>query len=262
MCGELELKLRDDIKNGMFISFFIFRGSFFWLLFFIFLGFVITDELLLYGLNIPVVEVAKIRCLDNLSLIGWGVLFSLIIPVFAGFGILLYVLWADSQTRYGSSLKSGFLEIVPAIEKLSEIAIHSVLFLASAVFLFFIVYNHYERNTALGRIYFEQVPEITILYNALIIGITVTMPLVLYFLYLGKLTNNLKAIELAKIDDKIKRLSTLRSEKKSEDIAREEESLLSCRDRVSKSLRWVVGVEYGSRVLLLIFIGFIMKTIS
>ena len=262
VCGELELKLREDIKEDMFIPFFIFRRLFFGLFFVIFMGLAIADELMLYGLNIPIVEVAKIRWLDNLSIIGLGVLFSLIIQVFAGFGILIYVIWADSQTRHGSSFKTGFLEIAPSIEKLSEIAIHTVLFLASAVFLNGIIWNHFERNTALGQIYFEQVPEINFLYGAIIIGLIIIMPLVLYFLYLGKLTNNLKAIELAKIDDKIKRLSTHRSEKKREDITREKETLLSCRDRVSKSLRWVVGVEYGSRVLLLIFIGLLMKTIS
>ena len=268
VCGELELKLREDIKEDMFIPFFIFRRLFFGLFFVIFMGLAIADELMLYGLNIPIVEVAKIRWLDNLSIIGLGVLFSLIIQVFAGFGILIYVIWADSQSRYGSSFKTGFLEIAPSIEKLSEIAIHTVLFLASAVFLNAFFLNYFVQNSVLTQISSERAGEITFLtevnflYGAIIIGLIIIMPLVLYFLYLGKLTNNLKAIELAKIDDKLKRLSTHRSEKKREDIAREKESLLSCRDRVSKSLRWVVGVEYGSRVLLLIFIGLIMKSIS
>jgi hypothetical protein len=111
VCGELELKFMDDIKKDIFIPFFIFKGLFFWLFFFIFMGLAIADELMLYGLNIPIVEVDKIRWLDDLSIIGLGVLFSLIIPVFVGFGILLIVLWADSQSRYGSSLKSGFLEM-------------------------------------------------------------------------------------------------------------------------------------------------------
>jgi len=196
---------------------------------------------------------------DNLAFLGFGILFALIIPVFAGFGILLYVFWTDSQTRYGSSLKSSFLDVVPSIEKLSEIAIHSIIFLASAVFLNDFVWNQFEQSTVLGQIYSGEAQELIFLSRTLVIGVTIIMPLVLYFLYLGKLTNNLKAIELAKIDGKLKRLSTpdsISSENK-EDIQREKETLLSDRNTVSRSLRWIVGVDYGSRMLLLLFIGLI-----
>lgn len=262
MCGELETKLREDIKEGIFIPFFVFKKLFFWLLLVILCGITIADEILIYGLNIPNQE-AWIRWLDNLVFIfGYGVLFALIIPIFAGFGISLYLFWADSQTRYGSSLKSSFLEAVPSIEKLGEIALHSVIFLASAVFLNDIFWNRFERSMSIAQIYLGA-QEIFFFYRALIIGVTITMPFVLYFLYLGKLTNNLKAIELAKIDSELERLSTSDSlsSKKKEDIEREKESLISCRDTVSKSLRWIVGVDYGSRMLLLLFIVLLLKGI-
>lgn len=258
VCGELETKLREDIKEGIFIPFFVFRKLFFLLLFVMILGRIISDEIGIYGLTIPNQE-AWIRWVDNLAFLGFGILFALIIPVFAGFGILLYVFWTDSQTRYGSSLKSSFLDVVPSIEKLSEIAIHSIIFLASAVFLNDFVWNQFEQSTVLGQIYSGEAQEIIFLSRTLVIGVTIIMPLVLYFLYLGKLTNNLKAIELAKIDGKLKRLSTpdsISSENK-EDIQREKETLLSDRNTVSRSLRWIVGVDYGSRMLLLLFIGLI-----
>jgi hypothetical protein len=226
--------------------------------------FVITIfyEIGIYGLNIPNQE-AWIRYISYLAFIlGYGILFALIIPVFAGFGILLYLLWADSQTRYGSSFKCSFLEVAPSIEKLSEMAIHSVIFIASAAFLYDLFWNRFGRSTVLSHIYSEGTQTI-IFSRTLVIGVVITIPFALFFLYLGKATTNLKAIELAKIDSKLKKLSIsdLLSSEKKEDIEREKESLLSCRDRVSKSLRWVVGVEYGSRMIILIFIGLLYKQI-
>lgn len=263
VCGELETKLKDNMKEGIFIPFFVFRKLIFLFLVILIFGICIFDEIWIYGLNIHgqiygiLGKDAQIRWVDNLASMGYSILFALIIPVFAGFGFLLYLFWADSQKRYGSSLKSSFLDAVPSIEKLSEIAMHSVIFLASAVFLNDIVWNHFGRSTILGQIYSGETQEIIFLYRTLVIGVIVIMPLVLYFLYLGKLANNLKAIELGKIDGKLKRLSppdSLSSENK-EDIQREIESLLSYRNTVSRSLRWVVGADYGSRMLLLLFIG-------
>lgn len=262
VCGELETKFRDNMKNGLLFPFFFFRKSIFLLLLITIFVITIIYEIGIYGLNIPNQE-AWIRYTGYLAFIlGYGFLFALIIPVFAGFGFLLYFLWGDSQTRYGSSFKCSFLEAAPSIEKLSEMAIHSVIFIASAAYLYNFVWNRFGRSTVLCQICSEGAPSI-IFFRTLVIGAVITIPFTLFFLYLGKAATNLKAIELAKIDDKLKELSIsdLLSSKKKEDIEREKESLLSCRDRVSKSLRWVVGVEYVSRMVLLIFIGLLSKLI-
>lgn len=255
MCGELETKLKEGTKEGIVSPFFIFRKRFFLLLLVILFGISIADEIWIYRISIPNEE-AKIRWVDNLAFLGTDTLYALIIPVFAGFGFLLYWLWDDSHHRYGASFKGSFLEIVPSIEKLSEIAMLSVIFLSSAVFLNDLAWRNLEQIKGLGQVY-SKTAEIFHLYHTLMVGTIIIMPLVLYFLYLGKLTTNLKAIELGKIDAKLKMLSihTFRSRKKKEYIEREKEALLSDRDRVSKSLRWIVGVEYGSRMLLLLFLG-------
>lgn len=230
------------------------------LLLIIIFGITIIYDSSIYGLNIPNQE-AWIRYIGYLPFIfGYGILFALIIPVFAEFWVLLYLFWSDSKTRCGSSFKCSFLEVVPSIEKLSEMAIHSVIFIASVALLYDLGWNYFERSTVLCQSCSDGTQTI-ISFRTLVIGVAITIPSALFFLYLGKATTNLKAIELAKIDGKLKKLSIsdLPSSKKKEDIEREEESLLSCRDRVSKSLRWVVGVEYGTRMIILIFIGLLSK---
>ena len=74
----------------------------------------------------------------------------------------------------------------------------------------------------------------------------VILPLVLYFLYLGKIVRDLKAMEFRWIEEKMKISHS----------SEEKQALAAYRAEVSKALRWIGGVDYAARLLLLAYIGY------
>lgn len=251
--GEIETNLKDNIKTRISIPFFVFNKWIFVFVLIILTGIVCFDELYLFGLNIDS-QRAIIGWVDNLAVLGRNIIFSLVIPIYFGFGFFLYWLWDESSLRPAVSLfKHSFLNLIPSIEKLGEIILHIIIFFASVIFINEISLSYFPMP--LYQMYSMGPEEIFFLYKTLLTGLIILLPLVLYFLYLGKLTTNLKAIELKRINNKINKLINLKSEEKSTNIEKEQSFLLSYRNDVNRALRWIRSIEYGSRLSLLFFVA-------
>jgi hypothetical protein len=238
--GELEVKMKKLHAKHIKIAFFLNNKKIFLLLISLMFLFSTLDELNSYGLHVPNEE-AKIRWIQNIAFIGMDILFALIIPIITGFGILLYWLWDSHKTRHSVSLfKSRFLEVSPSIEKLGETAMHIILFVGSILFSHKIVLLYLDPG-----LYQLYAHESKLIYDSLVIGLAVIVPLVVYFLYLGKFVSDYKTIELRKID------RTISDYQNSEQL----EKWKLYRTEVTNSLKWIRSVEYGSRILLVAFIG-------
>lgn len=212
-----------------------------------------VDEILEFGFRPPATEVEKIRWIDSIACIpGVFILTSLMIPIFFSFGSFLYGMWNQIYRRYPSRVfRCDFLEIAPSIDKLAEISVHIVLFFASMLFLNEIFRRKFYANTPLGMIYAEtQTETANFFYHSLYYG-AVILPLVLYFLYLGKIVRDLKAMEFRWIDEKMKISHS----------SEEKQALAAYRAEVSKALRWIGGVDYAARLLLLAYIGYILSMV-
>ena len=249
--GEIELKSFRNFAREMYDCFFTFRIWF--LIGFMFSLILLVDEILEFGFRPPATEVEKIRWIDSIACIpGVFILTSLMIPIFSGFGSFLYGMWNQIYRRYPNRVfRCNFLEIAPSIEKLSEISVHIVLFFASILFLNEIFARKFYANTPLSMIYAETRTEtMDFFYYSLYYG-AVILPLVLYFLYLGKIVRDLKAMEFRWIEEKMKISHS----------SEEKQALAAYRAEVSKALRWIGGVDYAARLLLLAYIGYILSMV-
>lgn len=250
--GEIELKSVEDFARSMYDCFFTFRKI--WLLIgFMFSLILLVEEILSFGFRLPATEVEKIRWIDSIACIpGMFIFTSLTIPIFFSFGAFLYGMWNYIYRRYPNKVfRCNFLEIAPSIDKLAEISVHIVLFLASILFLNEIFTRKFYANALLGRIYAETRTEtMKFFFHSLFYG-AVILPLVLYFLYLGKIVRDLKAMEFRWIDEKMKISHS----------SEEKQALAAYRAGVSKALRWIGGVDYAARLILLAYIGFILSKV-
>jgi len=254
--GEIELKSFQGFAREIYDCFFTFR---IWLLIGFMLGLILlVDEILEFGFRLPATEVEKIRWIDSIACIPSVFIFtSFTIPIFFSFGAFLYGMWNYIYRRYPNRVfRCNFLEIAPSIEKLAEISVHIVLFFASMLFLNEIFVRKFYANTPLSMIYAEtQTETMNFFYYSLYYG-AVILPLVLYFLYLGnlylgKIVRDLKAMEFRWIDEKMKISHS----------SEEKEALAAYRAEVSKALRWIGGVDYTARLLLLAYIGYILSKV-
>jgi len=250
--GEIELKSFQDFARGMYECFFTFRKI--WLFIGLISSFVLLiDEILEFGFHLPVTEIEKIRWIDSIACIpSVFTLTSLTIPIFFSFGAFLYGMWNYVYRRYPNRVfKCNFLEIAPSIEKLAEISVHIVLFFASMLFLSEIFTRKFYANTPLSMIYADTQTEImNFFYHSLCYGVAI-LPLVLFFLFLGKIVRDLKAMEFRWIDEKMKISHS----------SEEKQALAAYRAEVSKTLRWVGGVDYTARFILLTYIGYILSNL-
>jgi len=250
--GEIELKSFQDFARNMYDCFFTFRKI--WLLIgLMFTLILFVDDISEFGFRLPATEVEKIRWIDSIACIpGVFIFTSLMIPIFFSFGSFLYGMWNQIYRRYPNRVfRCNFLEIAPSIDKLAEISVHIVLFFASMLFLNEIFRRKFYANTPLSMIYAEtQTETMNFFYHSLYYG-AVILPLVLYFLYLGKIVRDLKAIEFRWIDEKMKISHS----------SEEKQALAAYRVEVSKALRWIGGVDYAARLLLLAYIGYILSKV-
>ena len=249
--GEIELKSFQDFARNMYDCFFTFR---IWLLIGLMFSLILfVDEISEFGFRLPATEVEKIRWIDHIAFIpGVFIFISFTIPIFFSFGAFLYGMWNLIYRRYPNRVfRCDFLEISPSIEKLAEISVHIVLFFASMLFLNELFRRKFYANTPLGMIYAETHTEtMNFFYHSLYYS-AVILPLVLYFLYLGKIVRDLKAMEFRWIDEKMKISHS----------SEEKQALATYRAEVSKALRWIGGVDYAARLLLLAYIGYILSMV-
>jgi len=251
--GEIELKSTEDfIKGGMYDSFFAFKIWPFLGLSFVLILF--TDEILEFGLHFPLTEIEKIRWIDNIAFTpGIFIFTSFTIPVFFGFGAFLYTMWNYIYKKYPNKVfRCNFLEIAPLIEKLAEVSIHIVLFFASVLFLNEIFVRQFYIDSPLSKkLYLRPKNDATNFFYHSLSYSAVILPLVLFFLYLGKIVRDLKILEFRRIDEKIKMSHSLK----------EKEALFIYRAEVSKALRWISGVDYTARFTLLTYLGYILSKV-
>jgi len=249
--GEIELKSFQDFARNMYDCFFTFR---IWLLIGLMFSLILfVDEISEFGFRLPATEVEKIRWIDHIAFIpGVFIFISFTIPIFFSFGAFLYGMWNLIYRRYPNRVfRCDFLEISPSIEKLAEISVHIVLFFASMLFLNELFRRKFYANTPLGMIYAETHTEtMNFFYHSLYYS-AVILPLVLYFLYLGKIVRDLKAMEFRWIDEKMKISHS----------SEEKQALAAYRAEVNKALRWIGGVDYAARLLLLAYIGYILSMV-
>ena len=144
--------------------------------------------------------------------------------------------------------KTPLLEMESVIEKLGEISIHIVLFLSSIVIITsaarYAIAEVAPQTTMTSAMYFDMSDTI---FQYIIILVP-TLPLFLFFLFLGKFVSNYKASEIQKINNEINIIM------KSEVINKQQliKDLTDCRDEVKKCCGWVHWAEYGSRIGLVV----------
>ena len=247
--GELENKVDSVTKNTLYNV--LKRMYSYWvtiLAFVLLTSLSFLDELSSSGLDISTHE-QRLRWIDNIAWMGWGVGVALGGQMVVGYGVLLAVLWNSSKHRaYVSIFKEGFLSVQPQIEKMGEIATHIVIFTASTVFLTYVFMAEFFSDSTIIGIYEADPDEIRLLYSwCYLIGII--GPLVCYFLYLSKFVNNIKAVEMEKIAKQLRELEL------KEQRLDEQNYLLTKRNQVENSCKWIVSVGYGSRLLLLLIVA-------
>jgi len=166
----------------------------------------------------------------------------------SGFAAFLYPLQSNVIRNQKRMFKTPLLEMESVIEKLGEISIHIVLFLSSIVIITsaarYAIAEVAPQTTMTSAMYFDMSDTI---FQYIIILVP-TLPLFLFFLFLGKFVSNYKASEIQKINNEINIIM------KSEVINKQQliKDLTDCRDEVKKCCGWVHWAEYGSRIGLVV----------
>jgi hypothetical protein len=256
LLGELERKLgpgsRKDVYDALELAF---RPS----LLFIF-AFLLLLPSLIGDILITIDPAARLEAGTQLAVM-WSWDFGsyltffvalMGIQVIAGYGLLLYRLWALTKDRSAEGVfsmgdgvfKCDFEQAIPLLDRMSEMAIYIVMFTTMIGSAVTFIIGSYWQNAGFRPI---TSPQISSLFNAGVYFafLAFVLPLFILFFFLGKTASNLKASSLKQIEREM-------IDPKTGELWNREE--YSRRQQVVfRSWKWIRGVEIGSRILLASF---------